>query len=84
MWTWFLALVLVALLVWVAGKRLDHGPRAEIGVTGGEQLPVATPTPTMMPTAERASRDRALEPAEQGRGGAKEEPAAPASPAPLP
>jgi hypothetical protein len=46
-WRWLLALLLLALLVWWVGRRLDSGPHAEIGVTGDQELPrVIAPSAT--------------------------------------
>lgn len=87
LWVWVLSLALLALLVWLVGQRVQERPHLEIGVTGGEETPVAV-TPTPPPTAvERAAGgDVRREPSREGRGAGGGEavtsPEVPVSPAP--
>ena len=64
------ALLLLALLVWAVGRRVEQLPHPEIGVTGGEAVPqgaLATPTPVER-RADAPPRP-AQSPVEQGSGG---------------
>ncbi len=66
-----LALLLLALLVWAVGRRVEQLPHSEIGVTGGESVPqdaLATPTPPVERRADAPPRP-AQSPVEQGSGG---------------
>jgi len=48
LWRWLLALMLLAMLVWAVGRRVDHRRRPEIGVTGGHAAPlIVEPSPTL-------------------------------------
>jgi len=82
LWTWLLALLLLALLVWVVGRRVEQRPHPEIGVTGGESLPQgahATPTPVER-SADSPPAAGPAPPVEQGREG--QPTSVPASPRP--
>ena len=46
LWGWLLALLLLALLVWVVGRRGEHRERPEIGVSGEREEPLlVAPSP---------------------------------------
>ncbi|HEV8630361.1 MAG TPA: hypothetical protein VGV61_08590 [Thermoanaerobaculia bacterium] len=87
LWAWVLALVLLALLVWAAGRWMQRGPRPELGVTGGDGTPAQQQQPPAEQRAERPSPELP-QPAppppagseQTGEGGTPRLPAAPAPP----
>ena len=87
LWRWLLALFLLAMLVWVVGRRVDRRLRPEIGVTGGRSAPlIVEPSPTLAKPAvvEQAAPQPRVEPTTDPATG---EPArredVPASPSPM-
>jgi hypothetical protein len=90
LWTWILAVLLLALLVWVVGRTMSRHPRPEIGVSGEESAPARPTAPPAQERAERGPRlpDRpALAPtagraAAGGGGDSGSVPAVPAAPSP--
>ena len=86
LWRWLLALLLLAMLVWVVGRRVDRRSRPEIGVTGGRAAPlVVEPSPTLAkPDVVEQAAPRQVEPATDPAGAepSREEPV-PASPSPM-
>ena len=80
-WVWLLTLLLVALLVWVVGRRVEQRPHEEIGVT--QRPPAVVVTPPEPAAEERASGGaRSDEGSSGGGGGENVQPAVPVSPAP--
>jgi hypothetical protein len=82
---WLLALLLVALLVWWVGRRIDRGPRPEIGVTGERDVPlvvVPQPTPPDPAVVERAEPAPQAEPLVPAAPSRREPEPVPVSPSP--
>jgi hypothetical protein len=86
LWKWIVALLLLALLVWLVGTYLSRHPRPEIGVGGGER---AAPEEQQQPAgggdttaSEGTSRNPGGGGNADGGGESSAEPAVPSSPAP--
>ena len=87
LWRWLLALLLLALLVWVVGRRVDRNPRPEIGVTGGRAAPlIVEPSPTLAKpeVVEQAAPHPRVEPtADPAEGERSRGEGVPTSPSPM-